>query len=82
MKGNTKDKRMQQSRKKVYRSELKFRTTKQKKYFQRKVRRNLIDLSDEKLYRKVSRHEKWKYVSYYKGEFDICLKLEKLMKTV
>lgn len=63
MKGNAKDKRMQWSRKKVYGKELKFSTKKQKKYFQRKVRRNLLDFSNGNLYRKIGRHEKWKYVS-------------------
>lgn len=63
MKGNANDKRMQWSRKKVYGKELKFGAKKQKKYFQRKVRHNLMDLPDGNMYRKVGRHEKWKYVS-------------------
>lgn len=63
MTGNAKEKRMQWSRKKVYNKELKFSAKMQKKYFQRKFRHSKLELNDGNMYRKIGRHEKWKYVS-------------------
>lgn len=63
MNGNAKEKRMQWGRKKVCDKELKFGAKMQKKYFQKKFRHSRLELNDGNMYRKIGRHEKWKYVS-------------------
>lgn len=63
MTGNVRDKRLQCKRKKVVGKELKDSSKRQKKEFQRKFRNSKNEFSNGNMYRKVGRHEKWKYVS-------------------